>query len=713
MKIKEIEIENFRSYYETNTIKLKDGLTLIIGDNGDGKTTFFEALEWLFNTSTTDISSRYISQKRRKELLPNNTAKVRVAMTFEHDGEKTVEKSFLFTKKEDDKIEMSNFEFIGYDGVGVERLQQAGKHLLDRCFDANIRKYSLFKGESELNVFNKPDALKYMVDFFSDVKEFDPYLSFTEYAEESSQRALENAMRADKKNEKEEKRLSAEIADTQRKLNQISIELKNKKKEAVDYSLLLENLEKNKEASQMLKDINDRLRSLSEKKIKTQFRIDENYTTKLLDEMWILCGFSPIFKQYQEKVSESLKAKNRIELFESKRKGKVEAIKEISQQIADGISPLPVYIPDRKTMEEMIEDEYCKVCNRKAEKGSEAYEFMVSKLKEYLKSVEPKTVPDEDKFFIYDYIKELHTKSIHLELSAEINNLHVTIKDVVDFNSKMKNELQKINENIEIEEENKKKLLAQTDGLDESQLIDAYHNISNWWSRKAEAEKQIPILEVKEKRISNDLEELKIAYSKLAEDSTANMYAIVHTAFNKILKAFIKAKKQNTLDFLKQLENKSNEYLYKLNIEDFRGIIRLVQKHDETAQIQLCDSRGDRIYDPNTALETTMYMSVLFAVSDLTKIKRENDFPLIFDAPTSSLSPAKESNFFSVISNIKKQCIIITKSFFVEDPKTKKNVINYEHVNGLQGSVYQIEKKRPFNELDLSTIQTTITPIKL
>ena len=149
-----------------------------------------------------------------------------------------------------------------------------------------------------------------------------------------------------------------------------------------------------------------------------------------------------------------------------------------------------------------------------------------------------------------------------------------------------------------------------------------------------------------------------------------------------------------------------------LNIEDFRGIIRLVPRHDGTAQIHLYDNSHERVFNPNTALETTMYMSVLFAVSELTTIKRENDFPLIFDAPTSSLSPAKESNFFSVVSNIEKQCIIITKSFFIEDPVTKKNIINYKQINDLKGSAYRIEKKKPFDEQDLSTIQTIIIPIK-
>ena len=50
MIIKKIEIQNFRMFYGLNTFELSNGLNLIIGSNGDGKTTFYEALEWLFRT---------------------------------------------------------------------------------------------------------------------------------------------------------------------------------------------------------------------------------------------------------------------------------------------------------------------------------------------------------------------------------------------------------------------------------------------------------------------------------------------------------------------------------------------------------------------------------------------------------------------------------------------------------------------------------------
>ena len=68
MIIKEISIRNFRSYYGENKFEFSEGLTLVIGDNGDGKTTFFEALQWLFNTATENNSIDNASEMRKSKL---------------------------------------------------------------------------------------------------------------------------------------------------------------------------------------------------------------------------------------------------------------------------------------------------------------------------------------------------------------------------------------------------------------------------------------------------------------------------------------------------------------------------------------------------------------------------------------------------------------------------------------------------------------------
>ena len=47
MKIKNITIENFQCYYKENQIEFGDGLNLIIGNGGKGKSKLFNAFYWV------------------------------------------------------------------------------------------------------------------------------------------------------------------------------------------------------------------------------------------------------------------------------------------------------------------------------------------------------------------------------------------------------------------------------------------------------------------------------------------------------------------------------------------------------------------------------------------------------------------------------------------------------------------------------------------
>lgn len=60
-------------------------------------------------------------------------------------------KSLTFEKR-NGVCQVTNFAFKGYETNGAERMQRKGSSLIDVCFDAFIRKYCLFKGESQLNV---------------------------------------------------------------------------------------------------------------------------------------------------------------------------------------------------------------------------------------------------------------------------------------------------------------------------------------------------------------------------------------------------------------------------------------------------------------------------------------------------------------------------------------------------------------------------------
>lgn len=226
MIIKDIIIKNFRSYYGENKFTFSDGLTLIVGDNGDGKTTFFEALQWLFETMVERNTIDNASEMRKSKLEIGESDEVYVAMTFDHDGEKSIEKSYTFERTSENTFSTSKVTFRRYENTNAGRELVDGKVLMNRCFDAFIRRFSMFKGESTLNVFQDKTALKQLVDKFSDVKKFDDLVNLSAVFEEKSNSAYLKECRSDKKISNAAKALESQ-------LQRIATDIFNKKKDII------------------------------------------------------------------------------------------------------------------------------------------------------------------------------------------------------------------------------------------------------------------------------------------------------------------------------------------------------------------------------------------------------------------------------------------------------------------------------------------------
>ena len=709
MIIQKIEIENFRSYYKNNVFELTNGLNLIIGSNGDGKTTFYEALEWLLRTDGTNKTDlKYISKKRSEELFANESDDVRVAMTYEHKGVmKTLEKIFHFTKSLDGNIGMSNYSFTLTEQNGVERVVRDGIRF-ESDFSSQLRKYSMFKGESDLDVFQTSNALKQLVETFSDVKDFEAYFEFMKYAMERADKARDNAQRLDKKNADKIRNLKRTIEHETGMLADIEREIKTKESEATNFEDLLKNLEKSKEASNILVAVNRRIKNLQDKRAQTQFRIKEDYTINLLDEMWILMGFADIAEEYSTIVSDVDKKRRKLEQEYLLTAGAEKIIKKMQTDF----TPLPVHIPGQKIMQEMLDEEVCKICGRPAKKHSEAWEFMLHRLEEYKESLKADEDEDIEPYYKYHYVPELQKRDTTLNDNlAEIAKMRHKIQETIAFNNRLHNDVRKIDANLDMEFEQKKRILAQTDGLSEEQLLANYENVSNWITQKNKAINRIDILKRQRADHRLALEDAEVALSKLAEGTSAAIYAKTSLIIRQIADAFKSAKETNKKRLIHAIEDQANYFLEKLNINDFKGTIRIIEKANEQGEAVLMNNDNTRIFNPNTALRTTYLMSVLFAIGKLSSERDKTQFPLLFDAPTSSFTDAKESEFFNVIGSLDKQVIIVTKSFLKESGNGELEV-DMDKISEVTGTIFRIEKKKPFDDKKLGTIQTMITKIK-
>ncbi len=725
MIIKEINIRNFRSYYGPNTFKFSKGLTLIVGDNGDGKTTLFEAMQWLFNTTVENTSLENFSEMRKSQMELGEKETVSVSMTFDHDdGEKEIVKSYMIEKVSEEKFRVSNFSFRGYETTGSERVQVNGKVLMDRCFDTFIQRYSMFKGEDNLNVFDNPTALKELVEKFSDIKQFENLVAMSEGFAKKAYTAFTQEGKKDEKIAKQIKKLEKDLSDVNQSIKDIKDEIKLNQESSDLFKSKLEQLEKHGEASERFRDIKDRIESQEKKITALKSQIIINYSTNLLDKYWILCPFPSVFEEYRKKVS-SLSKEKRIQsdaflAQKAKELGKIEALDEILH-FSDGVTKLPWYIPDEDTMQEMIDDHRCKVCGQEAPPGSDAYLFMVNKLQEFKKHTAAKLKAKQDaekkkneKLFVSEYIEELHNLSISLggNNAKHIASIASEINDTLAFVNRIKGDIKQREEELQKLNDEKARILIQADGMSEEALEASFKDLKGYFEQKGKADQRISELKLILKDKEAKREDIKAQIEELhPENILTQTYKKVYDTLEKISAAFKGAKEENLRRFLYDLEETANRYLEKLSGDDFHGIVRLRGTANDTAQIKLLSSNRTVVNNPSGSQKTAMYMSVLFAISDLTTLSREENYPLIFDAATSSFAISKVGEFYNTIDKINKQCVIVTKDFLVktEDGDT---VLNYEQIKDLTCSVYRIKKKRPFDLQDLSTIQTDVEIVK-
>ncbi len=724
MIIKEIRIKNFRSYYgDNNRFEFSDGLTLILGDNGDGKTTFFEALEWLFKTELDRGSKELenVSEMRKSKLEIGEQDEVSVFMSFEHDGLKSVEKSFTFERTGETSYRAGKVSYIGYEDTASGREQVSGKLLINRCYDSFIQRFSMFKGESKLDVFDDKTALKSLVDKFSDIKSFDKLVESASSFEAKANSAYLKEMKSDEKVSKEAQSLELKI---QRVSNDIALkkrDIKEKQSSLELYSSRLKELEQNQETSERYKEIEDRRKTQQEKKNRLNSQISMvDYNHALLEKFWILAPYPKILQEFKQKCSAYSKERRRLEReFDRKQAeaiGKLKAVKEIQGTLINGSTELPWYLPDQETMEEMIHDHVCKVCGRPAPEGSEAYEFMIHKLEDYKRHVEAKLKKElaekeiESKtLYKTNHIESLHSLAISLSGSVEsrISNIATEINERQELVARLREDLKKVEGKLQDIMDEKSRLLIQAGNVSEAVLEKDFNDIKGLFGQKGRAEVRLTEMNNELSLLQNQLKGLQADFDALNPSSgQVKVLRDVHKALEEISKAFANAKEANLRRFLNDLSDKANEYLDILSADDFHGVIRLAQTADESTEIKLFSSNKTEITKPSGSQKTEMYISVLFAISDFTKEKREEDYPLIFDAATSSFGDSKEEEFYNVIDGLEKQCIIVTKDFMT------KGIVRNKDIEKLSCPVYRIKKADGFDKNNMATIRSTVKKLK-
>jgi DNA sulfur modification protein DndD len=707
MIIKEIIIENFLCYYGKKKFVLADGLNIILGENGEGKTKFYEALEWLLNGNISNLKS-LISAKRIYELQTDEFFEVSVSMLVEQKGNnKFVRRRFRVEKKDGlDSVYGLSIEGIESNSKG-ERESVDGEKLLEYIFPAKFRKYSMFKGESDLDIFRETETLKNLIATFSFARHYEKYTETVDYLEDATEKAIQKDSRRNKDQEKKYILLKTDIDSDLRDLRDLKIKLEfsNKNKEGSEKGL--NNLEDNIKNAEDLKVVNKRLKELNNKIRQTEVRIDENYTKDLLDENWILIHFEPFFNEFTDKLKKVGKFKRKLQKEYDIELGKKLQKRETTALLLKEFTPLPLDTPSKELMEEMLEEEHCKVCNRPALKDTEPYRFMMQRLEDFLKSQLPKESEKDELLYQSNYLRRINGIQQGQESNLyQLQKIQSEIQDKIEFNNARKNDLKNLKNKLEEEEEDKIKILG-VSNLSEVDLMNNMRNFREWQETTRYESSNIERYKFEIQKLEEIINTSKVALDEINRESSNKFLIKTQDIIRDIAKIFKETEKRKFDEFLKLLEEKTNQIFSKINIEAFTGIVRLRLSSSKEVMVSLEEENGKPFSSPNQSLETSKHLSILFAISELTKENNDESYPMMFDAPTSSFGETKTAQFFNLLNETPGQKILLIKDFIIKN-ESNNLIIKDEFKNIRKDKAIWVRLERPFDRVKLHTIDSQV-----
>ncbi len=730
MLIRKIVLENFQCYYGYKEFKLSKGLNIILGANSHGKSKLFDAIQWLFSGEVEEdgvefIKENLISKKALSEIEVGGDLNLSVAMEIDKGDEPySLTRKYSITKKSNDEISINEtFEGEKLFSNGERQFFQ-GSHILEEVFPSSLRKYCLFKGERSLNVFDpnrNPDALNNLVNALSEFKSLDRYIDITQKLYLASKNSVERLASSSSNNQRKyndsigkRDTKSREVDNCKEDIKSINKNLDFVKQNMNDSIGLLEKgdaiKQMNKEIKKLDDDINSRVHAIN---------TNTEYTKFLFDDKWILNQFKPIQDEYDSKIKSFSRARRKFDSEFYKEKGKKEGITETIAELTRTKIPLPIGTPSVEHMEEMLNEEICKVCNREAKVGSEEYNYMKGRLEKFIKSLEPEIENEseiEEVPFKNSFVEEFRDINKKLERSSsEIQNIKSNIIQNIEFVDGLRNDLIPLKDRLAEKEKEKDRLLSRY-STGERDLLQTASDIRKYSSDQTTYEQKLIRKTQELEKLEIELFDLESSISKINVEGVPSIYIekkeICYDL--SIVAKEIKEKKYN--GFLEDLRIKANEYYLNLGkaSSGYTGIIDIYKLNDDKVVVRAVDeiTKNDVTNSISSSTKTSLHLSILMAISDLTKSKKSESFPVIFDAPVSDFDHAKSIEFFNISKNTFEQSIVMMKNYVMEKEDEKGVYFIEEEFKRIEAdNAYWVKLDDGIDPTNLETVDSKLVPL--
>ena len=717
MIIRNITIENFQSYYESQTIEFSKGLNLIIGNGGKGKSKLFNAFYWVLfgkiyitgigwcTTDNLPQSAKFAMQRyefinKRSLFKAQINDKIRASVQIEIEDDKgndyIIERSVSALRLEGEEWDSNDAWQVGGNMLKVSFDSTTGTKVLNdllaedkinELFPDGIRNYIWFQGESleSLINFRNKETLKAAVKHIS---YFPYYEKLSEIISKSKLKIAGIESRKLKEVNKHNSNVKGLLSTIDNLNYKIAREEENKKQfethiETIKIALAdgetkISGLASYSMLVKKYKDCeNDINKLLSE-----TTRIDE-FQREKLPSLWILRGIEPMIQQCKEIIE----------------KHKEEEYTVPEKKYLDN--------PSRSKLEEILKDKKCFVCGTEFSENDAPYHYITERLR-----------------LQEEYLKEMEEYTSNMQLSKQFNMFVGKIQDYPDsllislskIDKQWKNsedELEKYMAQRRRKQDEKRKLDEQIEDIKKKHGVDPVTQAetagiinSSIRASRSNLEAQQRKLDVSKQTISNYRSELRAAERELeklgAKDSTvAKVPETEWKHISTFLEDICKRVQENARkDLLHKIEERANLFYAKFTEHDngYKGNVKIGEDYSIEFDAGL-----------NTSHEDRKKMSIINALLSLNQEAMGTYYPFISDAPTSSFDLETTHKYLLGIKDIFGQSIVLTKDVDLESDKyiDLRNQSNVSRIYNLESKIYSGDSNRGQHE-----VSTQITILK-
>lgn len=717
MIIKNITIENFQSYYESQTMEFSKGLNLIIGNGGKGKSKLFNAFYWVLfgkiyitgigwcTTDNLPQSAKFAMQRYEfinkralfnAQINDNIRASVQIEIEDDKGNDYIIERSVSALRLEGEEWDSNDAWQVGDNMLKVSFDSTTGTKVLNdllaedkinELFPDGIRNYIWFQGESleSLINFRNKETLKAAVKHIS---YFPYYEKLSEIISKSKLKITGIESRKLKEVNKHNSSVKGLLSTIDNLNYKIAREEENKKQfethiETIKIALAdgetkISGLASYSMLVKKYKDCENEINKL----LSETTRIDE-FQREKLPSLWILRGIEPMIQQCKEIIE----------------KHKEEEYTVPEKKYLDN--------PSRSKLEEILKDKKCFVCGTEFSEDDAPYHYITERLK-----------------LQEEYLKEMEEYTSNMQLSKQFNMFVGKIQDYPDsllislskIDKQWKDsedELEKYMAQRRRKQDEKRKLDEQIEDIKKKHGVDPITQAetagiinSSIRASRSNLETQQRKLDVSKQTLSNYRSELRIAERELeklgAKDSTvAKVPETEWKHISTFLEDICKRVQENARkDLLHKIEERANLFYAKFTEHDngYKGNVKIGEDYSIEFDAGL-----------NTSHEDRKKMSIINALLSLNQEAMGTYYPFISDAPTSSFDLETTYKYLLGIKDIFGQSIVLTKDVDLESDKyiDLQNQSNVSRIYNLESKIYSGDSNRGQHE-----VSTQITILK-